>query len=330
MNHEQSFPARRRPLRKWTGRLCLAALAVVIAVTIWFRFNADENVYATLILFGPRWVAIVPVAALALISLVVFSWKGLVASTVMAAIIAGPFMGGRLPLGNHVPAGKILKIVSFNADAKDFKSDDLQKYLTAIEPDIVALQDADRVSEAAFPPGWKLVPAKNGLRLASKHPATLAEEFVSDVVGSARGAARFRVLLPTGDVTVIVLHLPTPRNGLEAILARKPNAIEDLRNTITHRNKASRVVREWVGEAERVILAGDFNLPVESTIYHRDWSGFTNCFDQAGEGWGYTMFSKKGSVRIDHVLVRGFSTASWDVGPNVGSAHRPVCVGLIP
>jgi endonuclease/exonuclease/phosphatase (EEP) superfamily protein YafD len=76
---------------------------------------------------------------------------------------------------------------------------------------------------------------------------------------------------------------------------------------------------------------GDFNLPPESVIYRRDWGGFTNAFEQWGQGYGYTMETKRGAVRIDHIL---FSD-TWHcrgvvIGPELGSAHKPVIASFHP
>src|SRR5439155_5647959 len=74
-----------------------------------------------------------------------------------------------------------------------------------------------------------------------------------------------------------------------------------------------------------VLLAGDFNLPVESAIYRRSWSSFSNAFSTAGLGWGHTKLTSWHGVRIDHVLAGpGWQFRRCWVGPDVGSDHRPL------
>ena len=94
--------------------------------------------------------------------------------------------------------------------------------------------------------------------------------------------------------------------------------------------RASR--RAWNGDAMLpVIVAGDFNQPVESTIYSRNWSRFTNAFDETGTGLGYTKIEGKLlRIRIDHVLVNGAALrpVRAHVGENWGSDHRPVIVDV--
>ncbi|CAN5394628.1 hypothetical protein BH11PLA2_BH11PLA2_50570 [soil metagenome] len=329
---ESPEPQKRpRPFRKWTGRLCIFALLVVIGVTVWFRLTADENPYATLLLFGPRWVALVPVAALALLSVLALSLRGLLCCLFMAGIIAGPFMGYVPPsfVPQHSDPGSF-RLMTFNADNKAVNKADFLQFLESNTPAVVALQDANPVSVLDFPTGWQIVPGGNGIQLASKYPVKLLGQLSDPKIGTARGAAKYLVSLPSGDQTIVVVHLPTPRHGLEAVLSRKPDAMQTLQGIITQRNAASRVVRDWIGTEDKVIMCGDFNLPVESTIYQRDWSGFRNAFATAGEGWGYTMFSKQGAVRIDHVLCNARVIQNAVVGPDLGSAHRPVIVDFGP
>jgi vancomycin resistance protein VanJ len=72
-------------------------------------------------------------------------------------------------------------------------------------------------------------------------------------------------------------------------------------------------------------VAGDFNMPVESSIYRAHWGDLKNAFSTRGLGWGGSKKTSWHSVRIDHVV----HNHSWRcihaaVGPDVGSDHRPV------
>lgn len=50
-------------------------------------------------------------------------------------------------------------------------------------------------------------------------------------------------------------------------------------------------------------------MPTDSTLYQRDWAGYTNAFLATGWGLGYTMrASYRGwsfGIRIDHILSDG-------------------------
>jgi endonuclease/exonuclease/phosphatase (EEP) superfamily protein YafD len=83
----------------------------------------------------------------------------------------------------------------------------------------------------------------------------------------------------------------------------------------------------------KAILAGDFNLPVDSAIYREHWSGFHDAFSDAGLGFGYTEWPRMRrcifGVRIDHVLTGdGWRCRRCWVGPDVGSDHLPLLADL--
>ena len=74
-----------------------------------------------------------------------------------------------------------------------------------------------------------------------------------------------------------------------------------------------------------MLLAGDFNTPVESAVYREYWSSYTNAFSTAGLGWGQTQFTpRRTSVRIDICWPGPTGCQDCWVGPFVGSEHRPV------
>jgi endonuclease/exonuclease/phosphatase (EEP) superfamily protein YafD len=79
-----------------------------------------------------------------------------------------------------------------------------------------------------------------------------------------------------------------------------------------------------------VIVAGDFNTPADGAVYADSWPAFTNAFTSAGVGFGYTHYTRLTRVRIDHVLAGpGWRVRRCEVGPDVGSAHRPVIAELV-
>jgi len=90
------------------------------------------------------------------------------------------------------------------------------------------------------------------------------------------------------------------------------------------------IAAELQGE---IILAGDFNMPADSSIYREHWSKWRNGYSSAGIGFGNTVFVQEGpsefAARIDHVLFTGPWRCSrcW-VGPDVGSDDRPVIADL--
>jgi endonuclease/exonuclease/phosphatase (EEP) superfamily protein YafD len=82
-----------------------------------------------------------------------------------------------------------------------------------------------------------------------------------------------------------------------------------------------------------VIVAGDFNMPADSTIYREVWGRYLNAFSEKGTGYGRTVFESmrgiKVGVRIDHILAgNGLGIRVCETGPDVGSDHLPLIADI--
>ena len=83
-----------------------------------------------------------------------------------------------------------------------------------------------------------------------------------------------------------------------------------------------------------MILAGDFNMPVDSTIYRDVWNRYANAFSTSGFGFGHTKHTDvrgwRFGIRIDHILTGpGWWPKRCRVGPDIGSDHLPLLVDLV-
>ena len=101
-------------------------------------------------------------------------------------------------------------------------------------------------------------------------------------------------------------------------------------DSMYRRESESRRVADFIDTLpESIVVAGDFNMPVESYFFRNDWGSFRDAFETVGFGIGNTCFVQRvGSgfgARIDHVLTRGnWHALRCRVGPDVGSDHLPV------
>jgi len=82
------------------------------------------------------------------------------------------------------------------------------------------------------------------------------------------------------------------------------------------------------------VVAGDFNMPAESTIYRKYWSGYQNVFSMRGTGYGWTERASVRGIpvwfRIDHILVNeDLKPLICRIGPDVGSDHLPVISDIV-
>jgi endonuclease/exonuclease/phosphatase family metal-dependent hydrolase len=302
------------------------------------RFAGEPWWPATMLLFGPRWFAAVPLAIL--LPLAVFcNYRLLTPLLLGALIVSAPFMGLRVSFGKSGNVGgSAIRIVTCNIDSGSFNADTFSSFIKDASADIVALQESPRevVSKLKLPSGWNGVqdgelavfsrfPLKRGKAYQTIHPphkwprTSLLECFVQ---------------APGGDIAFYTLHLPSPRYGLQNVLDRKTIislSRKDLLNSETlNRWRTAREIQNIIASQNLpVIVAGDFNMPVESAIYRKVWRGYSNAFSKTGSGYGWSeRVSVLGiplAVRIDHVLTgKGLTPRLCEMGPDVGSDHLPV------
>ncbi len=300
------------------------------AALVW----ADAAALPTLVLFGPRWVVALPLLMLAPLAVAARSWWAIGATVLAAVLAAGPLTGGTVGVGPVFapgrPAVDRLRVVTWNTGGKT-AGQSFRRFVEDTAPDVLLLQESDHHIDAAhFPSGWQVTPG-GGPRVASRYPVRVIDQLDYRDFGAGGGVLRCAVATPTGELTVVNVHLPTPRPGIEAALGSKLRDLGPLRDIIRLRADASAKVRAWVGEPNPdLILAGDFNMPVESRIYRANWADFSNAFSEAGTGWGTTKQTHWFGTRIDHVLYsRPWRCRRVQVGDELGSDHRPVIADLV-
>jgi exonuclease III len=144
-------------------------------------------------------------------------------------------------------------------------------------------------------------------------------------------------------IYLCTIHLQGPGRAIGSVISRKtlisPSKSSELAERIEQRRQESEATSQWVGSLDDypLIVAGDFNMPADSSIYRRYWGKYTNAFSSAGFGFGNTKHSPVAGwsfgARIDHILTGpGFRAVRCWVGPDVGSDHLPVLadIGLEP
>ena len=302
-------------------------LALWGAVYFW----GDDAALPTLFLFGPRWVVAVPVVLLVPGAVWARSRRALVLALLSGLVVAGPLTGGTIavrPLLEPERPAVRLRVMTWNmggrADGPAF-----QRFLEETKPTLVVGQEWG-LGPNDVPKGWTVAGTGRNLVL-SRLPVRTGGSLNFYQLGVGGHLDRFVLETPAGEVTLIDLHLPTVRTGIEAAVGSKLRDLSELRHITETRDFTSRSAREWVGAAgSNVIVAGDFNMPTESCIYRRDWGAFRNAFDEAGTGWGTTKQTRWFGVRIDHILY----SPPWRcrnvwVGPAMGSDHCPVIADLV-
>jgi endonuclease/exonuclease/phosphatase (EEP) superfamily protein YafD len=296
---------------------------------------------ATLLTFGPRWVVLVPLAPLVLLA-VIACRRALVPLAAAAILGALALMGFCVPL-RHVAGGApregapVLRVVSYNCGGG---GDDMGRFADFVQrtaPDIVILNEwtSNAAQARPIPPelgdGWHI--AHNATVIMSRFPIVSVKKLGPEQLRKTWRvpALRCEAETPWGVIHVVGVHLDTPREGLSEVEWKRPwLAASALDQAIEDRRVESELASDLATEAQGpTIIAGDFNMPVDSAIYRRYWSGWQNAFSTAGFGFGYTKHTRRWGVRIDHVLAsRDWHVVDAWTGHALGGDHKPVVATL--
>lgn len=324
---------------RWRRRLALTVmvlawlyLAGVLAAWGLLR-EADLWWPATLLMFSPRWLLAFP--AVLLLPLVLLLRRRALLPTLVALVLAlGPVSGFCIPwqrLHSAPPASLRVRVLTCNMHYRRPDPDNLDRLVTEARPDIVALQEW---------PGWKRsrvlaesdlhVHKTDRLFLASRYPLRRVVELGEHSMTERGSVTRYELETPNGPITILSLHLASPRQELYETLHNWEKGSEDLKGNSELRWKQHGYLRDQADEVSGpLLLAGDFNTPPESAIFRALWGGYSDAFSEAGLGWGYTFYGGRTTVRIDHILAgTGWHCERCWVGPDVGSPHRPVLADL--
>lgn len=288
-------------------------------------------------MFAPRWVAALPL----LVLLPLAAWRSrfsLIPLLLGALVVFGPLLGFNLPLGSSAATGgATLRVITCNVEGGKCDPDALIALIRDASADVVALQEFPADLKLSLPPGWQMV-QERGLVVLSRFPLQRGiTTLVSNPPNPWPSTCLFHCVVkaPGGALNFCSLQLPTPRFDLLPLLDRhtliNPARKGQLLAGTAYRRRASQEVRASLAVLSGpTIIAGDFNMPVESSIYRQVWNGYGNAFSRSGFGYGWTQRAKSRKlttigIRIDHILTSpGLEVRTCTVGPDVGSDHLPL------
>lgn len=317
-------------------------VAMIAAAAVLLYTTGDRWWLSAFLLFGPRWFLALPL--LALVPLAIATRPRLLWPLLLSVLLLlGPILGFCVPKRWGVrPTGHPVRVLTCNLDVSPAAAESLGSLARRLRPDVIAIQELGGDARLEWLAGWH-VTREGELLIASRFP--LRGHHREMGLHPPHKWPRVNMLhciveTPEGDVSFCNIHLPSPRYGIMEVLDRttvvKPSRRGTLVAETENRQEASRRIAGWIGQLEGpVLIAGDFNMPQESTVYRRDWSGYTNAFSQAGIGFGWTEWPTiRGlsyGIRIDHILMgAGWRSSRAWVGPQVGSEHLPLIADVAP
>lgn len=313
---------------------------VVTVVVVWLSLHlvGDQWWAASLLLFGPRWLGLLPLLLLVPLA-IVLKRRLLVPLTVVTFLFVFGVLGFCIPWPWEswgADPARSVNLLTCNVHGGEGGWDPVLQLIHQESPDVMALQELGPENHLAFPEDWK-VEREGSLLIASPYPTRDVRTwyFNDPAIKEPQLRAMYvTVELPGRKVGVCNVHLTSPHQGLTKVLDRHTlvslNRTERLKELNRLRRRESEALSVWIRELPQVdILMGDFNLPIESRIYQRSWGDYQNVFDNVGFGVGYTrwvmLHNFQYGVRIDHVL----TTDDWIseecfIGRDIGSDHLPV------
>ncbi len=315
----------------WLGTAGYLLFTLVAAACLWWL--SDRWWLATTLLFGPRWVLLLPLALLIPVSL---RWdRALLAPLALATVIVlGSVMGLRTGWHSWLRSPdptRDVTVMTLNAQGGRTLSVALTDLLFGYRLDVLAIQECgpglrQRVEALQ---DWH-THVHSWLCLVSRYPITTVTTMDREAFQLAGGGAyvvTYRLEANPIPLHLTNLHLATPRAGLERIREGElQEGIPKLAEKSSLREIELRRAARWADEFPRPqIVLGDFNTPPESPIFREAWSDWTDAFSVAGRGFGYTRMNGWIRARIDHILVDGSLEVirAW-AGPDVGSDHKPM------
>lgn len=292
--------------------------------------------------FAPIWfmplIVVVP-----LLGVLRSGWWRLGASLI---VLAGVWFGAYfMPKTPNVPAGRALKVVTFNMWANNQHFDQIEKWLEQNDPDIVLLQEIpDRYAQHGvvsrigqfphqFVQNWTW-----GQLTLSKYPI-LEQKNIPPPSGFV--FQRTVIDFEGQQVAIYNMHLSMPtQDDARLVISHAPFYVNiALKYYDTTRNQEiAFLLKTLETEPLPYIVAGDFNTSDQSMSYQllRDKLGDT--FREVGVGfggsWPRPVVDELPAwlppiIRIDYL----FHSSQWqavsaEVGPYLGSDHLPM-IGVL-
>jgi endonuclease/exonuclease/phosphatase (EEP) superfamily protein YafD len=275
-----------------------------------------------------RWQVGAAAAALLVASLVLRRpWMMAIAFASVAAQGLPALMPGRTASAHAIaPAcdGPALRIVSANVLFTNESHAPLVAWLARSDADVIALQEVTPAWEAALAPLYERYPYRRvfartdpyGMALLSRWPLDRdagAIDFAGDGLPSLVGM----ITLPGARaVRVIAMHTHWP-------VTRR---LQQQRDAALH--AAAQLA---AAGATATVLAGDLNLTPYAPAFARlvDESGLSDSLEDMAWRPTWQAGFWPLALPIDHVLVpRNACVVAQEIGPDVGSDHRPLAITL--
>lgn len=335
----------RRRYKWWTFLVsAFNLLAVAALVVVCLQFSENWWLSGALI-YLPQTPLLIPSVCLLACSLMWHIRSALLNLTSIGLILVC-LCGARFSMKpfNEIPdSGRNVRLITCNVQNFEPNFGQVLREVARFKPDVLVLQEARQVPKMLkeYLEGWNWQ-HEAGLMVGSKWSLSEAELCHTSPYDRPTAMA-VRIETPSGPIIVGNVHLMTARRGLTdlsvtSILDGSGPASVDHHAFL--RDEEARQTQAFFANVTNdapTIIAGDFNMPTSSSIFGHSFGEYSDAFDEAGIGFGYTApcrpirfwLPEVPWLRIDHILTSNHvETLSCEAGEFSGSDHRLVAAVL--
>lgn len=295
---------------------------------------------STLILYLPRIPWMIPALILTPLSLRI-TWKAALINVASVLLVLGPIMnwqcGGLASPAVDKTAPRIT-IVSCNVQSFRPHFDQVVHEINRINPDIVLFQEAfeDHPLVETLFEGWHVDRVDEYLT-ASKWPVRFQGKCEIGALDRTT-VVRYTVATPHGELTICNVHQISPQHEMRDL---RPwsivtgSGVSELNQATVMRDVEALKAREFTRTSKPsstpTVIAGDFNMPNDSSLFRQHWGDLTDAYAVSAVGYGYTSpcFANKEFLsncpwaQVDHILAtQGIAVERCWIGRSGGSDHR--------
>lgn len=336
---------RRRRFKWWTILFSVLNL-LVIGCLVLLTGNVSEDWWLTgVLLYIPQTPFLIPSICLLGCSAIWHMKSGLlnVASIGLILVFLCGVRVSMKPLNEISDSTRNVRLITCNVQDFEPNFGQVLREIARFKPDVLVLQEARHVPNmlGEYLEGWNWQ-HEYGFLVGSKWPISAADTCHTTPY-DRHTAMVVRIDAPAGPILLSDVHLMTARRGLTGLGARSildGSAAALVDHHAFLRGEEARQTQTFLADLTSnvpVIVAGDFNMPTNSSIFHESFGQYSNAFDEAGIGFGYTApcrpvrfwLPKVPWLRIDHILTSAeWETLSCEAGEFNGSDHRLVAAVL--
>jgi vancomycin resistance protein VanJ len=296
----------------------------LIALWFWTERYGEHHWLATILAYIPQHLYGIPSVLLLIWAIGRKSLLGFVANLIVLAGFLITFMGFNIPRPNAAlnPSSSqpTLRFVTYNLHQDNKAIATLKR----LQPDIAVLQESRDVNgmlndlRAAFPD--YSIQHEYELTTISRFP--IRDKRIYRLPKNRRPVLEVTLDVNGQAVRVVNMHYTTL--DFQGLASRNTNTSDRINKNALLRLGMTKILLELEDSKIPLVIGGDFNTTPRGAMYSSLRAKYSNAFEQAGWGFGFTYNSKLPVIRIDHVWLNSRVQATRAFAVNdQASDHRP-------